>query len=403
MPDQRDQDLIVYPREVLLWSAVSIFLLGLRSRRQFRFESANEIFVRNLNLLAGSAVETAPHDDTLAYYCEPLPAEPFEKLPVSIVQRLIRMKALDPWRLYGTFLVAVDGTGQLFFHKRHCPHCLTATRPDGTIYYFHHVLEAKLVTDSGLAFSVATEFIENADPNASKQDCEIKAFYRLAVKLKSHFPQLPITLLGDALYEKAPVMEVCSRNHWNYIFTFKAGSLPALFQEYQTLRELETDNRVELKTNDKTQTFAWVNDLTHEGHRLSAFECRETDAGQSRYFAWITNFAAGCKSVVALANQGGRCRWKIENQGFNIQKNHGYELEHAYSQSWNVAKIFYFLLQVAHAINQLILHGNLIEHFRRALGSLRNYRRRLAEAFRNTLVWDGQPISPFQIRLEKPP
>lgn len=251
-----------------------LFLLGLGSRRQFRFESATDTFVRNLNILAASSVETAPHDDTLVYYCEPLKPEPFERLPVSIVQRLIRMKALDPWRLYGTFLVAVDGTGQLFFRKRHCPHCLTATRPDGKILYFHHVLEAKLVTDSGLAFSIATEFIENADPKASKQDCELRAFQRLAVKLKKHFPQLPITLLGDALYANAPVMEICRQNNWMFIFTFKAGSLPALFQEYQTLRELETDNRAELKTNDKTQNFAWANDLTHEGHRLAAFECR---------------------------------------------------------------------------------------------------------------------------------
>ena len=399
----RDQDRIVYPREVLVWSTLLIFLLGLRSRRQFRFEASTETFVRNLNLLADTHVETAPHDDTLVYYFERLQPEAFERLPVAVVRRLIRMKALDHGRLSGLFLVAVDGTGHLFFRERHCPHCLTATRSDGTTRYFHHVLEAKLVTADGLAFSIATEFIENSDPKASKQDCERNAFHRLAEKLKSCFPQLPIILLGDALYANAPVMEICRRNRWMFIFTFKAGSLPALFQEYQTLRDLETDNRVELKTNDKTQRFAWVNDLTHEGHRLGAFECRETGSDGSRCFAWITNFTVGRKSVVTLSNQGGRCRWKIENQGFNIQKNHGYELEHAYCQSGNVAKIFYFLLQVAHAINQLILHGSLMEHFRRSLGSLRNYLRRLAEVFRNTPIGDGQPLPLFQIRLEKPP
>jgi len=32
------------------------------------------------------------------------------------------------------------------------------------------------VTANGFAFSLATEFIENSDPGASKQDCELKAF-----------------------------------------------------------------------------------------------------------------------------------------------------------------------------------------------------------------------------------
>jgi hypothetical protein len=42
------------------------------------------------------------------------------------------------------------------------------------------------------------------------------------------------------------------------------------------------------------------------------------------------------------ADQGGRIRWKIENEGFNAQKNGGYELEHGYTKDPNAAKIFYF-------------------------------------------------------------
>ncbi len=381
-------------------------LLGLRSRRQFRFESDTPAFVKNLNTLAGSDVETAPHDDTIVYYLERVQAGHFERLPAEIVRRLIRMKALDHGRLHGHFLIAIDGTGQLFFRKRHCPHCLTRERADGTVLYFHHVLEAKLVTESGLALSIATEFIENTNPDASKQDCEIRAFYRLAEKLKKNFPQLRMCLLGDAIYDKAPVFEVCRKNGWKFIFTFKKGAMPALFEEYRTLRGLETQNRTERAENDKKQRFAWVNDLDHEGHRLAAFECRETTPSEERYFAWITNFTVGCRSVISLANQGGRCRWKIENEGFKTQKRHGYELEHAYSQNENVSKIFYFLLQIAHAINQLIQKGSLIKSFRHALGSIRNYLRRLAEAFRNTVingpVWDAES-KPSQIRLGLPP
>ena len=57
-------------------------------------------------------------DHTLAYYLAPLEATAFERLPVDATRRLIRMKALDRWRLYGRFLVVIDVTGQFFFRAR---------------------------------------------------------------------------------------------------------------------------------------------------------------------------------------------------------------------------------------------------------------------------------------------
>jgi len=51
----------------------------------------------------------------------------------------------------------------------------------------------------------------------------------------------------------------------------------------------------------------------------------------------------------------GRLRWKIENEGFNIQKNLGYGLEHKYSRvSYNAMQNYYQLLQIAHMINQFV-------------------------------------------------
>jgi hypothetical protein len=376
----------VYPKQTLICSALLMFLMGLGSRRQFRFESGTPAFVRNLNILSGSQVETAPHDDTIVYYLEKVDPAHAEQLPPAIVRRLIRMKALDHARLYGRFTVVIDGTGQLFFHARHCERCLTKTLADGRVLYFHHVLEAKLVTPEGYAFSLATEFIENLNPAAKKQDCELKAFVRLAETLKRHFPQLPILLLGDALYANQTVFAICRANDWRFIFTFKAGSLPALFAEYETLRDMEPQNRVKRREGTVLQRFAWVNDLEYEGHRLAAFECRETERDKEHSFAWITDLKVGCASVVTLANRGGRLRWKIENEGFNIQKNGGYELEHAYSQNENAGKSFYFLLQVAHALNQLMIKGGLLGDFFRTFGSIRNYLRRLAESLRNVHI-----------------
>ena len=48
-------------------------------------------------------------------------------------------------------------------------------------------------------------------------------------------------------------------------------------------------------------------------------------------------------------------RWKIENEGFNNQKNGGYNLQHKFSRtSFNASKNYYQLLQIADIINQLV-------------------------------------------------
>jgi len=47
-------------------------------------------------------------------------------------------------------------------------------------------------------------------------------------------------------------------------------------------------------------------------------------------------------------------RWKIENEGFNEQKNGGYNLQHKFSRtSFNASQNYYQCLQIAHIINQL--------------------------------------------------
>lgn len=97
------------------------------------------------------------------------------------------------------FPLTFDGTGHLVFKDKHCEHCLVKKKDGKVLYYYHNVLEAKLVTENGLALSIGTEFIENSDEGASKQDCELRAFYRLAENLKKDFPQLSICLLLDGL------------------------------------------------------------------------------------------------------------------------------------------------------------------------------------------------------------
>ena len=333
--DRRDQECITYGRRFLLWMGLMGFLLKLGSRRRLRFELDSPQALANLNRLARSEQETMAHSDTLNYFLGGVPIGSLPGVRRKMIQRLVRMKALDHGRLMGHFLIVLDGTGQLRFNQRHCPHCLTQTHRhrhrDGseteTTIYFHYVLEAKLVTPEGLAISLDSEFIENGDPQAAKQDCEMKAFVRLAARLKKNYPQLLLCLLLDGLYANGTVMQICRENHWKYLITFKEGSLPALWADYQGLLQLCPGNHKTHTTPDGVhQRLAWVEALEHvddqnRRHRVNALQCRERREGQDHFFAWLTNFQVNRQNVATLANDGGRCRWKIENEGFNLQKN----------------------------------------------------------------------------------
>ena len=103
-------------------------------------------------------------------------------MKVHLVSELIEQKIFRKFRFLGRYhLVAADGTGISSFEQRHCDHCLVKTSKTGVVTYFHYVLEAKLVTSTGLSISLASEFIENIPGlDYEKQDCEQKAFVRLA-------------------------------------------------------------------------------------------------------------------------------------------------------------------------------------------------------------------------------
>jgi len=101
---------------------------------------------------------------------------------------------------------------------------------------------------------------------------------------------------------------------------------------------------------------------------------------------------------------GGRDRWKIENEGFNVQKNGGYELEHPYTSNEPAAKIFYFLLQIAHMIIQLIYKGSLLRNMSIQVTSMKMLAFLLLEAWRNAFITENNleliKMKKIQIRFD---
>jgi len=372
-----------------------MFLCRMEARRQInwllRCPQGHDLF----QTLFGCGIA---HGDTMnAVFCR-LDVAQVQECVTVLVERLIDSKVLYPYRVLGRYyLIAVDGTGILTFSQRHCPYCLTKTHNGKTLYY-HHVLEAKLVCPNGFAFSVMSEFIENPGENVTKQDCELKAFYRLAKRLKKRFPRLPIFLLGDGLFPNGTVFHLCRKYQWGAMITLKDDQLASINEEFNALVPL-MHPLVQYTGKDAAtaQTFRWVNDIDYSDtgrrhHRVHVVECIETKNRKEKEpkttrFKWISLFPLTQDNVIELCNQGGRQRWRIENEGFNVQKNGGYELEHAYTNNENGMKVYYFLLQIACILAQLIEKGDLLTRlFKKGFGSAKNFAFRLLEATRNALL-----------------
>src|SRR5262249_38959761 len=136
--------------------------------------------------------------------------------------------------------------------------------------------------------------------------------------------------------------------------------------------------------------------------------CEESGPQAKQTFVWLTDLRLDRNNVCAVANQGGRVRCNIENQGFNLQKNSGLNLEHAYSTDPDVMKCFYYLLQIAHLFLQMFEMGSLLRHLAQSykstpvglFGSLKNLAKRLLDCLRYFQLGDQAFESgPGQIRL----
>lgn len=352
---------IKYEISELLFGAITLFLLKQGSRNSFNNNRSDEDFQRNYEKLFGMRL---PHQDTINDLFRELNPEELENFKRKMIRELIKKKVLHRWRVNGKyFVVAVDGTGVNSYTERHCEKCLTRTSKSGKTIYFHNVLEAKIVLPNGLVISLATEWIENDNTEYDKQDCELKAFGRLSEKLKQSFPRLPICIVGDGLYPNKAVFNICKQNNWEYIITLKDGNLPSVWEEAESLLQLQKENKLEITTYNKKgkaiTKHQWVTEINYKSHILNWIK---TEHG-NRKCVFVTSLKIN-KNNASQISFSGRLRWKIENEGFNEQKNSGYELRHKYSEvSLNATKNYYQALQIAAMINQLVVLGQKLKSY----------------------------------------
>jgi Transposase DDE domain len=359
-----------YRSDELVTAAVAMFIFKAQSRNAVNNDRRHSgEFTANFKKLFKTDL---PHLDAVQDFFETLPPQALEQTKVKLVSRLLGNKVFCKYKILGHYMVAVDATGVVSSDKDLFGCGLKKESKNGKITYLYPVLEAKLVTEDGFCISLATEWITNSN-NApyDKQDCEQNAFKRLAAKLKKAFPRLPVCILADALYASGPVMDICQENQWKYIITLQDGSLPALQDclgddPPTPHNSFEYQPQCKVKNTHIAQQFYWVEDLLHKKHVLHYLQCKETITNTSTAatttvnFVRITNLPTRKQTVKQLA-AAGRLRWKIENEGFNEQKNNGYNMEHLYSRkSLDALQNYFQCMQIAHLVNQLLQHTGKI-------------------------------------------
>jgi hypothetical protein len=116
-----------------------------------------------------------------------------------------------------------------------------------------------------------------------------------------------------------------------------------------------------------------------------------------------TDLPVGTDNVVELA-AGGRARWKIENETFNVLKNNGYNLEHSFGHGkQNLAAILVSLNLLAFAMHTVCDIGDkLWRNARTKLGPRYNFFSKLA-AITTYLIFPSWDDLLLTLAFAKPP
>lgn len=411
LPDPRNQSYTTYPGVVLLMTRILSALFYISSMRKTSEEFNSDTMVENIWMLSGEEpADEIPYWETINRYLEKVEPEGLQEILHQLCRRLLRSRAFDNMRIRGKYWqVIIDGTQLYRTRKELDGKSLYRCRNKGTgeeyRENYYYILEAKLVLHPKILVSIQTEFVDNEDgKETEKQDCERKACWRLMKKIKKAFPHLNICFCGDSLYACEKFFKTCEKEKWHYILRFKEGSIPGIAREYRELKETEK-NRQEHIWENRKEWYDYVTDIDYNGHKVNLAEYGEletytykkgkkkgTQEERHKKFWFLTDLPLRKKNVEDLVERG-RMRWKIENEGFNTQKKHGYGLEHPYSRKYQGVKNHYYLLQIGHMIAQIMEAWEKI--WEKSRQSMEQKHKRMLESMK------GTKLKAYQKELEK--
>ena len=192
------------------------FVFRLRSFKELEADLAQP------QLQQHSGAPRSFRDDALRYSLASFATEPLEQMLVAVNRQLKRNKALDPGRVQGHLVAALDGIEVLSSFSRCCSDCLqrrvTCTGADGQpverIQYYHRAVGCQMVSSPVKAF-LGLEWVA---PGEGEDKAALRLLARLPDLYGSHFFDI---LLLDSLYAQAPVVNLAQEVGWSLVLTLK--------------------------------------------------------------------------------------------------------------------------------------------------------------------------------------
>ncbi len=384
--DPRMPEKIKHEMTVLMAYGILFFVYQVSSRRQANKEMSRPIFLENLRAMFPE-LETMPHADTLERLLERVEVHKIQESLLDLFEKLVRKKKFRKHLINNRYLLAIDGTQKLYRDEPWEPECLVRhVGEEKKPQYYVYVLEAVFILDNGVTLPLMSEFLKNEEykDETTKQDCERKAFYRLAEKMKRRFPKLRIAVVLDGLYACGPVIRICRNNKWDYMLVLKEDVLKDTWHEATGLMRLEPKNSLTCLWGNRRQTYRWANGIEycHGDSRnireiLHVVICEESWEETSRYtgqtetlttrYAWISGRPITERNVYQRCTCMGRYRWKIENN-ILVEKHQGYQYEHCFSYDWNAMEGYHYLMKIGRFINVLAVNSEYLAHKVKELG-----------------------------------
>jgi len=359
-----------YTIEEMVMASIVLFILECDSRNAFNTKAREEMFSKNYFQFFGLRL---PHMDAVNDLFKVLDVKEMEELRCCLISALIEKRVFHKFRFFHRYShIAVDGTGTYNWGENPPAdigeHALKKESKNGIVTYYSLLMEAVLVCKNGMTIPLMTEWIDNENQTCDKQDCESKAFKRLAVRLKKHFPRLDICILADGLYSNVSIMNICWEYGWEYMTVFKDGNLPSVWEEVNSLLPLSggASSCIQHGCNSThwiKYTFRWIKNLDYQKHNIHWIECvqekihRKTkEKSDTNRFVFLTNADVNAGNIADIL-MAGRARWLIEDH-FNTQKNRGGSLHHKYCRNnFNAIKNWHNTRQLAFLIKELVKHS----------------------------------------------
>lgn len=352
LTDARNQSYTTYKMKTICVTRLFGLLCGLTTMTDISSDDFNsDNCIKNLSKICNQDLEELPYWETIQDVFININTDELRNIQKYIVKALIRSKMFDRYRFNGCFQLLFDGTGLSNHDYNLNNNCLIRKHNDGKISYYKYVLECKLVVGN-IVISLDSEFIENKKmlTEKQKQDCETNAFKRMIKRIKKNYPKYKFIITGDGLYATSPIIKLCKKYNWYYIFNLKPDRLKEINETFE-------DN-INYKNETTLKDYYLSTNIEYKGNILSAFKFIETKK-KNTTFRYISNLCVKDSNIKEIVSMG-RKRWKIENEGFYNQKHRTFNISHLSSRNDTAMKNHYFFIQFAHTIRQLLEQGNLL-------------------------------------------